>query len=106
MHKYTFLCLCLLVSGCSNEYFGGVQPEDIKNMYSSYVEEWKSECNVAFNEAEKEIFKDDIPIVIDETNPDPTKCICKGTGIIVQGDGHKTVCPYHGKSTSSPSTKR
>ena len=27
---------------------------------------------------------------------DPDKCICKGSGVIVQGDGHKTVCPYHG----------
>jgi len=29
-------------------------------------------------------------------NPDPAKCICKGTGKIVQGDGHVSACPYHG----------
>ena len=34
-------------------------------------------------------------------DPDPKKCICKGSGIIVHGDGHKTVCPYHGKKTNS-----
>jgi len=29
-------------------------------------------------------------------DPDPDKCICKGTGKIVQGDGHVSKCPYHG----------
>jgi hypothetical protein len=33
-------------------------------------------------------------------NPDVAKCICGGTGIIVQGDGHKTPCPYHAKTTN------
>ena len=28
---------------------------------------------------------------------DPNKCICKGTGIVVHGDGHTTKCVYHGK---------
>tara|TARA_R100000697_G_scaffold76379_3_gene88606 strand:+ start:1845 stop:2270 length:426 start_codon:yes stop_codon:yes gene_type:complete len=28
-------------------------------------------------------------------DPDPEKCICKGTGKIVQGDGHVSPCPYH-----------
>lgn len=32
------------------------------------------------------------------TGPDPdvNKCICKGTGKIIQGDGHVSKCPYHG----------
>ena len=30
-------------------------------------------------------------------DPDPAKCICKGTGIITHGDGHQTPCPYHGQ---------
>jgi len=30
-------------------------------------------------------------------HPDKDKCPCKGTGVIVHGDGHKTECPYHGK---------
>jgi hypothetical protein len=29
---------------------------------------------------------------------DPNKCICKGTGVIIQGDDHKTPCPFHSKS--------
>lgn len=28
---------------------------------------------------------------------DPAKCVCKGTGKIIHGDGHITDCPYHGK---------
>ena len=104
--KYLLL-FCVVFSGCAYQNFGDIHPEDITNMYSSYVEEWKVECKKSFVDAEKEIFKDDIvPDIVDETNPDPAKCVCKGTGVIVQGDGHKTVCPYHGKTTSSPQTKR
>jgi hypothetical protein len=39
------------------------------------------------------------PIDPDDTpkgpHPDPDKCICNGTGKIVQGDGHVSPCPYH-----------
>lgn len=35
---------------------------------------------------------DDAPLGPD---PDPKKCICKGTGTIVHGDGHTTKCPFH-----------
>lgn len=70
--------------------------EDITNMYEGYIEKWKSEIKIAFNEAESEVFDVDIPDVIGP-DPDPKKCPCKGTGIITQGDGHKTKCPYHGK---------
>lgn len=30
-------------------------------------------------------------------NKDAAKCVCKGTGKILQGDGHVTECPFHGK---------
>jgi hypothetical protein len=104
--RYTLLLL-ILMCGCNSHNFTCVNPEDITNMYSTYVEEWKMECEKSFNEAEKEIFKkDDIPVVVDDTNPDPAKCVCKGTGIIVQGDGHKTVCPFHGKTAVAPQIKR
>lgn len=103
--KYLLL-LCITLCGCNNIQFGEINPKDITDIYSSYVEGWKKECTVSFDTAEKEIFKEDnIPVVIDETNPDPAKCICKGTGIIVQGDGHKTVCPYHGKSSQTQSKR-
>ena len=54
----------------------------------------------AFDKAEKKILDskpdvpDDTPLVPD---PDPEKCVCKGTGKIVHGDGHVTPCPYHSK---------
>lgn len=31
-------------------------------------------------------------------NKDAAKCVCKGTGKILQGDGHVTECPFHGKA--------
>ena len=39
-------------------------------------------------------------------DPDPKKCICKGSGIIVQGDGHKTPCPYHSKMSKLERTAK
>lgn len=98
MKNYTLLLLVL--SGCSSNVFC-VNPEDITDMYSSYVTEWQEKSKVAFDNAEKEVFSvvpKPQPVV--DTDPDPAKCICKGTGIIVQGDGHKTTCPYHFKTTN------
>ena len=100
MKKYIIVFLGLLVFGCSNNMFC-VNPEDITNMYSSYVTEWQEKCKIAFNNAEKEVLKvDPKPQPVLDTNPDPAKCVCKGTGIIVQGDGHTTPCPYHAKTTN------
>ena len=54
----------------------------------------------AFDQAESSVFgvdptpDPDAPL---RPDPDPEKCICKGTGNIIQGDGHVTKCPYHGK---------
>jgi hypothetical protein len=100
MKKYRFYLLGCVLSlfllGCNTQCF--LNPEDITNMYSSYVEQWTKEVKTSFDDAEKEIFnKTPKPDVIIKPDPDPAKCICKGTGIIVQGDGHKTTCEYHGK---------
>lgn len=100
--KYLWITLFLVIIGCCDPNFCFVKDEDITNMYASYVEEWKRDSAISFDKAEKEIF--DIkpePLPDDGTNPDASKCICKGTGIIVQGDGHKTACRYHGKSSNS-----
>lgn len=100
--KYLWITLGLVVLGCCNSNFCFVKDEDITDMYSSYVEEWKQGCSSSFDRAEKEIFnKSPEPLPDDGTNPDPAKCICKGTGIIVHGDGHKTGCPYHSKSSQN-----
>ena len=71
--------------------------EDITDMYADYIEEWKQEISSSFNKAETKVFgvkpnPDDVV----GPDPDPDKCICGGTGVITQGDGHKTPCPYHG----------
>ena len=98
--KHVWIAILLIVAGCCNSNFCFINDEDITNMYSSYVEEWKTSCKESFDKAEKEIFIVDIvPKPDDGTNEDPAKCVCKGTGVIVQGDGHKTVCPFHGKTT-------
>jgi len=104
MKKYLFYSLGILISfivlGCE-PICSSLETKDITDMYSPYVEEWKKESAQSFNRAEKEVFvKPDVPKPDDGTNPDASKCICKGTGIIVQGDGHKTVCPYHGRVSS------
>jgi hypothetical protein len=60
--------------------------------------------NDAFDSAEDKILNeepDDKPLGPD---PDPEKCICKGTGEIVQGDGHVSECPYHKKPTTTTTT--
>ena len=96
-----FLIPLILLSGCSNTVFC-VNPEDITNMYSSYVTEWQEECKKCFINAEAQVFKViPTPAPVVDVDPDPAKCICKGTGIIVHGDGHKTPCPHHSKATSN-----
>jgi hypothetical protein len=97
--KYLWITSGLILLGCCSPNFCSINDEDIVNVYSSYVEEWQRDCSNAFDKAEKEIFeKKPEPLPDDGTNSDPTKCICKGTGIIVQGDGHKTPCRFHGKT--------
>lgn len=97
--KYIWISIILILLGC-NSKFSFLSDQDITNMYSSYVEQWKQETKESFDLAEKETFKPVTPQPNDGTNPDPAKCICNGTGIIVQGDGHKTACPYHGKTSN------
>ena len=67
---------------------------------NTIVERFEPIVKVAFDNAEKkhldEVKPDPTPEPDDGTHPDPQKCICKGTGWIVQGDGHKTECFYHG----------
>lgn len=81
-------------SDCGDEC--GCSTEDITNMYADYIEEWKLGVSKAFDGAEHEVYGEDEVV---GPNPDPNKCICGGSGVIVHGDGHKTACPYHGKKT-------
>lgn len=101
MKTYLFpIILCAILVGCSQhrENMCQLPTQDISQMYEDYVEQWKSEAKESFIQAESKVFvvAPKPPKPDDGTNPDASKCICKGTGIIVQGDGHKTACPYHG----------
>jgi len=98
--KFNQYLLGILISfailGCYPNY--GLQQEDITNMYASYVSEWQEKAKTSFDKAEAEIFVvKPKPDNIVGPNPDVSKCICKGTGIIVQGDDHRTPCPFHYK---------
>ena len=44
------------------------------------------------------------PVIV--PHPDKEKCPCKGTGVIIHGDGHKTECPYHGKAVTKATEHR
>lgn len=83
----------------------GCNTEDITNMYAGYIEEWKMGAKSAFDKAEKEVYKVAPTPDILAPNEDPAKCPCKGSGIIVHGDGHKTLCPYHSGQFNSKNGK-
>jgi hypothetical protein len=79
--------------------------DNILSMYSSLVKQWKEDIANAFDMAEKEVYNV-VPSPNNEPvpDPDPKKCACKGTGKIVQGDGHVTPCPYHSSSAAPSAT--
>ena len=97
MKKYCLLVLCLC--GCCQTYDCNIDSA----FTDSNIQVMVSEAETAFIDSEKELL-DIKPDDILRPHPDPTKCICKGTGIIQQGDQHVTKCPFHGNSTST--TKR
>lgn len=83
----------ILLSGCSSQYSC-----EIDSAFSD-VTPMVQEATSAFEKAEKEIL-DVTPEDLSLPDPDPAKCVCKGTGLIKQGDGHVTKCPYHGNSST------
>lgn len=83
------LIILVLFVGCVKE---------TKVDYNTTVRDFKPIVMKAFDEADK-LMELDIDIIDDGQDPDASKCICKGTGRIVQGDGHVTECRYHKKST-------
>lgn len=105
MKKWTlvlFLSICL--AGCCTTDCCYLPTTEITDMYAQYIDEWKSQARSAFAEAEAKVFQvKPKPDVIIGPDQDPAKCVCKGTGIIIQGDGHKTPCPFHSKSNSTRS---
>ena len=79
-----------------------------KDLTNVDVESIMTTAEQSFIKAEAAVFKS-VPVDPDDTpigpNPDPDKCICKGTGKIVQGDGHVSDCPYHKKGSTQSKTK-
>ena len=83
----------ILLCGCCNTSYKC----EIDSAFSD-VMPMVNEANAAFDKAEKELLNIKPDDVVGP-NPDPAKCICKGTGKIRQGDDHVSDCPYHGNST-------
>ena len=80
------------------------QSKPVKSLTTSDIQPIIDETGEAFDIAQAKVFNvvpddDDEPLGPD---PDVNKCICRGTGKIVQGDGHTTDCPYHSVSSASP----
>lgn len=108
---YIFICVVSAILACSvlerfypksswnNGFDNGFScnTDDITNMYSDYVDSWRMEIAKSFDKAEKEVLSIKPTPEIKSVDPDPSKCICGGSGIIIHGDDHTTKCPYHGK---------
>jgi thioredoxin 1 len=72
--------------------FGCVEEQRLD--YNTNVKNFQPIVVEAFNEADK-IMEEKEEEISDGQHPDADKCICKGTGRIVHGDGHSTDCKYH-----------
>lgn len=95
--KYIYIFFIFTIIGCCDQNFCFVQNEDTTILN---IEELQNKAKLSFEKSEKEIFVPKPDIVEPKPNPDPAKCICNGTGIIIHGDGHKTFCPFHTKSSN------
>ena len=88
-----YLLLLVLLTGCQT------YNSEIDLAFSD-VTPMVEEANSAFSKAEEKLLNVK-PDNIIRPDPDPVKCPCKGTGLINQGDGHTTQCPYHGRATQT-----
>ena len=84
-----------------------ISEKDVIQMYASVVDQWREQIVIAFDNAEKEVYRNNVPVVPvgPIPNEDPAKCPCKGTGVITHGDGHDTPCPFHSKEFGSMEDK-
>ena len=76
------------------------RPQEV--LTASDIEPIMNRTSVAFMDAESKVLTVIPDDDIEPLGPDPdvNKCICRGTGKIVQGDGHTTNCPYHSVSSA------
>jgi len=79
-------------------YLGINREYSKKDLTNDEIKSIISKVEQSFMSAEQKILGTK-PIVPDDNplgpDPDPEKCVCKGTGKIIQGDGHVSPCPYH-----------
>lgn len=89
------LLLLVVLSGCNN-----ICTFNIDSAFSD-VSDVVEKANKSFQLAEDKLLNvkpdTDDPFA---PNPDASKCPCKGSGVIVHGDGHKTACPFHSKNSN------
>ena len=90
------LVIAFLIAA-SSTFAYAISDKDIVQIYASMVDQWKAQISASFDLAEKEVYNIDVPEPPSGPDEDPAKCICKGTGQIVQGDGHVSPCPFHSK---------
>lgn len=109
MRKCLELIFVSLISISATLYFvsgkpkviDGGSPETFKQE-SQVINVWKRDVSSAFDEAEIKVYNIQPKPDIVGPHEDPKKCICKGSGVIKQGDGHTTPCPYHSKEFTQP----
>lgn len=85
------LSIMILATG----FYGCNLDEKVSDVNSN-VQNFYPVVIAAFNEADK-LMEVEIDEEDDGQHPDADKCVCKGTGRIVQGDGHVTDCRYHAR---------
>jgi thiol-disulfide isomerase/thioredoxin len=94
--KNLAIIILVLLCGCSDDYLrdkdGNILNKTYEDVYPKVV--------TSFDSAEKEFVKKEATEVTGKMDPDAKKCVCKGNGKIVHGDGHVTDCIYHGKKSS------
>lgn len=94
--KKLAIIILILFCGCSDNY---LRDKDGKVLNRTYEETYPKVVS-SFDVAETEFMKKESVSVAEKMDPDAKKCVCKGSGKIVQGDGHVTDCIYHGKKSS------
>lgn len=105
MRRFLELCFISLISILLTLHFTGTKIPSVIDGGTPFgeaqsveqIQDWKDQASESFDSAEKDVFDIDPTPDIVGPDPDPDKCVCKGSGFIVHGDGHRTVCPYHGK---------
>ena len=98
-HAIISLCPLVLLAAVTLVDFESLTPTP--NNPSSYdFDHQRNEGYVAF------IVNESTHDTTPKPDPDPAKCACKGTGLITHGDGHQTVCPYHGEGNNPDDGER